>query len=191
MRWLMGFCLAVSVAAAPHLGRTLHEWQGDLESGERLERLLAARALGEMAISGDSGAAKAVIAALDHEDSAVRYWAAVALAEVGDRGRPARKKLVELLEDPVSEVRIRAAFALAKLGGEREAVPALIRELQSEEKGARLLAIHALDDLDELGRPAIETFRSVLDDEFNYVQRVARHALWELGERPCPYQECD
>ncbi len=195
MRWLLPFFFVVGLvaglSAAPHLGRTAAEWRTDLASADRLDRLLAARALGEMAITGDDDATDAVIASLNHDDSAVRYWAAVALAEIGERARPAEVQLLTALRDSTPEVRIRAAFALARLGRESEAVPLLIRELSSPEKAARLLAAHALDDLDEKGRPAITAFESVLDDEFNYVQRIARHALWELGARPCPYQQCD
>lgn len=191
MRCLAGLLFAAVLSAAPHLGRTLDQWRGALQSSDRTERLIAARAVGEMAVAGDWEATSALTAALDHEDSAVRYWAAVALAEIGDRARPAESKLVAAMEDPTPEVRIRAAFALARLGRAGQAVPALIRELGSLEKGARLLAVHALDDLDELARPAADALRGVLDDDYDYVQRVARHALWELGERPCPYRDCD
>lgn len=188
---LAGLASAALLSAAPHLGRSLEQWSGELDSADRTERLIAARALGEMAIAGDDGAVSALADALRHDDSAVRYWAAVGLSEAGDRAKPAESGLLKALEDETGEVRVSAALALARLGREREAVPALIRELGSAEKGVRLLAAHALDDLDEGARSAADALRGVLDDEFDYVQRVARHALWELGERPCPYRDCD
>ena len=187
---LAGFVLAFP-ATALHLGKNLPQWQADLNSGNRTVRLLAARAIGEMAIAREPGAAAAVFAALDHDDSAVRYWAVVAAAQMGEAARPAEKKLQSLLDDPAPEVRIGSAFALAKLGRVDEGVEALIREMGNPDKGARLYAVDALDNLGEQARAAVPVLRRAVTDEFDYVQRIARHALWVLGERPCPYKKCE
>lgn len=191
-------CLALALMAAsslaaatkPHLGKSLQEWSAQLDSTDRTERLLAARALGEMAVAGDAEAVKAVFQSMDHADSAVRFWAVVAAGQMGERARPAVARLQKALEDDAPEVRAWAAYALAKLGRTDEGVQALIRLVDNPEKGARLQALHALDELGTDARPATEALRKAVDDEFDYVQRVARHALWVLGERPCPYKEC-
>ena len=36
-----------------------------------------------------------------------------------------------------------------------------------------------------------EAMQQAVSDDFDYVGRIARHALWALGERPCPYRSCD
>ncbi len=185
--------LAVATLAAkdePHLGKTLAQWQSDLASTDRLDRLIAARSIGEMAIANQPGAAKAIFAALSHEDSAVRYWAVVAAGQMGSRAKPASRSLQAALSDDTPEVQAWAAFALAKLGRDDEAIPVLAKLLSHPNRAARLQAIHALDALGPDAAAATEALKQVLDDEFDDVQRVARHALWTLGERPCPYREC-
>lgn len=190
----MRVCLILLALCAPlaaeHLGKSLDEWRGELGSDVRLERLMAARAIGEMAIARDKAAAKALFDAMEHEDSGVRYWAVVAVGQMGKGAREAERRLLTALDDPTPEVRVWAAFALAPMGRDEAALEVLIRELGNEEKGARLQAAHALDELGDLARPAIAALQEATSDEFDYVGRVSRHALWELGARPCPYKEC-
>jgi HEAT repeat protein len=191
------FFLAILLAAAlgaadsAHLGKSLAEWRGDLASADRTTRLLAARSLGEMGIAGAEGALPALTSALNHDDSAVRYWAAVALGEMGSRAGSAKTQLQEALRDDVPEVRVWAAYALARQGDAAAGVPVLIEVLDGEERGARLQAITALDQLGETARPAAAQMKKAVSDDFDYVGRIARHALWALGERPCPYRDCD
>ena len=188
--WLL-ISLLCSPLAAEHLGRSLAEWRADLDSGVRIERLLAARSIGEMAIAREQGAADALFEAIEHSDSGVRYWAVLAAGHMGKSAREAERRLITALDDPTPEVRVWAAFALAPMGREEAALPVLIRELGNEEQGARLQAAHALDELGDAARPAISALEKATSDEFDYVGRVTRHALWELGARPCPYKECD
>ncbi len=185
--------LAASLAAqdAVHLGKTLAQWRADLTSAERLDRLIAARAVGEMAIAGRQGAAKALFEAMAHDDGAVRYWAVVAVGQMGDRGRPAAGPLRAALRGETPEVRAWAAFALAGLGSLDEALPALRNLLSHPNRGVRLQAAHVLDALGPQAAGAADALKQALDDDFDYVRRVARHALWTLGERPCPYRQCD
>ena len=174
--------LACSAPGAElHLGQTLAEWKTQLEAPDRTDRLLASRAIGEMAIAGVRGADKALFAAIGRQDSAVRYWAVVAAGQMGQRGKPGLSRLLRALRDPTPEVRCWAAYASIHLGEADRAMPVLIEDLGNEERGARLQAAHALDALGE----------KALDDEFDYVKRTARHALWVLGERSCPYQNCE
>lgn len=190
MRVLFLISLLCAPLGAEHLGKSLAEWRGELESPDRLERLIAARSIGEMAIAEEGGAVEALFEAIEHDDSGVRYWAVVAAGKMGKGAREAERRLIVALDDPTPEVRVWAAFALAPMGREAAALPVLIRALENEEKAARLQAAHALDELGESARPAISALQAATSDEFDYVGRVARHALWELGARPCPYKEC-
>ena len=188
---LLLFALPALAEPGEHLGKSLAEWQAWLGSEDRQERLLAARAVGEMAIADAAGAETALLGALNHSDSAVRYWAVIAFGEMGERAGVGRERLRRLLDDPAPEVRVWAAYALHRLGEEQSAINTLIEELSNPEKGARLQAAHALDALGKAAAPAAEALRGALDDDFDYVRRVARHALWTLGERPCPYEDCN
>ena len=173
-----------------HLGKTPPQWEAQLSSDNRVERLVAARSLGEMALAGNADAAKATFAALEHADSAVRYWAAVTAGEMGAAAKPAQAALAERLEDTAPEVQVWAAYALVKLGRSDLGLQTLIDQLGNPEEGARLQAITALDQLGEAAAPAAPDIEAATRDEFDYVQRIARHSLWVLGQRPCPYQEC-
>ncbi|MBI1355927.1 MAG: hypothetical protein GC160_16425 [Acidobacteria bacterium] len=189
---LLLLCSAATAAtgAEAHLGKTLEQWRAQLGADNRVERLVAARSLGEMAIDGQPGALEAVTASLDDADSAVRYWGAVALGELGAKAKPAEQALRSRLDDPAPEVQVWSAYALVRMGDERAGLQKLIEQLANPEKGARLQAVTALDQLGEAASPAVPEIEAALDDEFDYVQRIARHALWTLGRRPCPYAEC-
>ena len=173
---------AVAALAAPapaadsgtHLGKQLAEWRVELDSSNRVERLVAARAIGEMAIAGGKGADKALTALAHHEDPAVRYWTVVALGRMGGRARFAKGALQRALADEAADVRVWAARALVGLGEDEQAVPVLVEELQGPEAAARLHAAHALDDIAEHAKPAIPALERAVEDEFDYVQRVAR-----------------
>ena len=188
---LLAFAAPLLADPPEHLGRSLSEWRADLESARGIERLLAARAIGEMAIDNREEAADALFEALDHDDSSVRYWAAVAATNLPGIGRAQAERLHQALGDAMPEVRIQAAAALMGTAREPEAIQTLDEMLSHRNRGVRLHAVHAIDAADERAAPLVDSLRAVLDDEFDYVRRVARHALWNLGERPCPYTECE
>ncbi len=195
MRLVLAGLLAVASVGGDqggqHLGRTAEQWRSGLEATNRVERLIAARSIGEMAIAGMQGAPEALIEALDHNDGGVRYWAAVAAAHLRVRGRQLSETLPALLNDDVPEVRVQAARALVGTQHSEAAVGALRSALSHRNRGVRLHAAHAADALGDAARPLAEDLRAAVGDSFDYVQRVARHALWTLGERPCPYRTCD
>ena len=176
---------------AVHVGKTLGTWQSRLQSGRQIDRMLAARAIGEMAIANQAGARRALVLALSHDDSAVRYWAAVAAAELDRPLEVANAVLKGLLEDEVPEVRIQAAVALIRAGDAQKALKTLEESLRHRNRGVRLHAAHAADAIGDDARPLTNALQAAVDDDFDYVQRVARHALWALGERPCPYRTCE
>ena len=195
MRILLVTALALAAPfvgpAQEHLGKTLAQWQSDLEGGSQIHRLLAIRSIGEMAISQQAGAAEALLEAIAHDDSSVRYWAAVAAIHLPALSPDAQALLTDALEDPVPEVRIQAAQALIGTVGEPEAIRTLGELLSHRNRGVRLQAVHAADAIKAKAAPLVEELQAAMDDEFDYVQRVARHALWTLEQRPCPYRECE
>ena len=177
--------------ASEHLGRTLAEWRADLDSNRSIDRLLAVRSIGEMALAGKAGATEALFGAMGHEDGSVRFWVAAAAVHLAEPYAPGEQVLREALKDPVPEVRVQAALAQVGSRAEREALAALGKLLSHPNRGVRLHAAHAADSLGKRASPLTEELKSALNDEFDYVQRVARHALWTLGERPCPYRACE
>jgi len=177
--------------AQEHLGKTLAEWRADLDSAVQIDRLLAARAIGEMAIGQQAGAAEAILESLNHEDGSVRYWAAVATIHLPALDADAQALLKEALGDPVPEVRVQAARALCGTAAEPEALRTLAELLSHRNRGVRLQAVHAADAIKDKAAPLVKELQAATDDEFDYVQRVARHALWTLEQRPCPYRQCE
>ena len=176
---------------AEHVGKTLANWQADLNSDRQIDRMLAARAIGEMSIANRTGASQALVQALSHDDSAVRYWAAVAAAELDRPLEVGRAVLERLLEDEAPEVRIQAAVALIRAGEAPKALQTLEESLGHRNRGVRLQAAHAADAIGDNAKPLADALHKAVEDDFDYVQRVARHALWALGERQCPYQTCE
>lgn len=195
MRILLVAALALTVPlvgpAQEHLGKTLDQWKSDLESSSQIDRLLAIRSIGEMAIDKQSGATEALFEAIAHEDGSVRYWVAVAAIHLPTLNATAQALLTDALEDPVPEVRIQAAHALITTAAEPEAIRALGDLLSHRNRGVRLQAVHAIDAIKDKAAPLVTELQAAMNDEFDYIQRVARHALWVLEERPCPYRECE
>ena len=184
-------CVHLAGQSSAHLGRELDQWQADLEAPGQVVRLLAARAIGEMAIADHEGAEEALFAALGHEDGSVRFWAATAAAHLPDLDESRLGSLRKALADEVPEVRVQAALGLVGQGEVGDALSVLAEAMRHRNRGVRLHAVHAADAIGEAAAPIAEDLRVAMDDDFDYVQRVARHALWTLGERPCPYRECN
>ncbi len=177
--------------AQEHLGKTLAQWQADLHNATQIDRLLAIRSIGEMAIGQQAGATEAVLESLGHEDGSVRFWAAVATIHLPELDADAQALLNKALGDQVPEVRIQAARALIGTTAEPEALGILAELLSHRNRGVRLQAAHAADAIKDKAAPLVKELQAATNDEFDYVQRVARHALWTLKQRPCPYRQCE
>ena len=96
---------------------------------------------------------------LTHEDSAVRYWAAVGLTAAGPKAAPARDALIAALQDPDAAVRVQAAAALAAQGETEVARQVLQTEIQDERPEVVLQAIRTLQLMGPAAgqsRPAVE-----------------------------------
>jgi N-sulfoglucosamine sulfohydrolase len=84
---------------------------------------------------------------LEDGDSAVRYWAVVALEALGPEAAPATGALRKALEDPSPNVRFAAAGVLCKLGAGREGLPVLAAGLRDPHAPAVLYAARTLQRL--------------------------------------------
>ncbi len=120
--------------------------------------LCAIRSLGAFGVPS----ATAIRGALDHEDAAMRYVAAVQLGQIG--GEPlqlARQRLVELATDERSHaVRMAACYALCESGQVAEHLPLLIDSLDFGERGMACSAAELIGRLGPDARaavPALET----------------------------------
>jgi uncharacterized sulfatase len=152
----------------------------------------AIRAVAERAANDDAAAVPGLVEDLAHPDPAARSWAAIGL---GGRGGPAGNAAPALTRasetDPAAWVRVAAAEALTRIDPRDDrAVGLLMSALDDPNPWVRHAAANALDRIDP---PAAATaLRRHLEDENEYVVRVARKALSDLGEAvPSPTDRTD
>lgn len=142
----------------------------------------AALSLREDASLGD------MLAATRDKDAAVRYWGAIGIGNRGSDASQAMNRMNELLRDDSAVVRVAAARALCRMDRPEPALPTLVKILADGAQWERLHAIIALDEIDDMARPAIAPMKEALQyrDEFDqrgkYTVRVANRALNELLE---------
>jgi len=141
--------------------------------------------LGKMAGLASEGpdALPALLTGLKDPDSAVRYWAATGIGNIGLRNDEIIDASLPLLEkDPSTVVRIAIARALLRMGASEEAALAeLSKSLESPEQWSRLHAAIILDEADEQARPALPALKKALIDQPNkYIVRVANKAVNDL-----------
>lgn len=152
-------------------------------SGDAVSKRVARVA--NLASSGAS-ALPALMKALKDSDSAVRYWAATGIGNVGHPAQSALKNVRPLLKDKSSVVRTAAARALAILGDPVSALPVLTHELDKGEQWERLHAAIVLDEMNEQARPALKEMRKALEPRKKlyangkYTVRVINRALNQL-----------
>lgn len=116
------------------------------------------------------------LAALQHNNAAVRYWAAIRL---GNDSRTAGhiSVLEESAKDSIPLVRIAVARALCLVNALELGMPILKQELQHHDEWVRLASALVIDEMQEAGRSAIADLQAVMQDQNKYVVRVANHAL--------------
>jgi len=88
-------------------------------------------------------------------DSAVRYWAAVALEALGPDAAPALDELKQALADPSPNVRFTAAGILCRLGECGQALPVLAKGLHDPRETVVLHAARTLQSIGDKARPAL------------------------------------
>ena len=158
----------------------LRKWENDFDASiydVMRNRAIDVSTIRETAV-GDKDIDELLVA-LNHENEAVRYWAAIWLgnkaSEVKDVGA-----IEVALVDKVPAVRIATARALMLMGLPRRALPLLEAELVHKDEWVRLLAAQILDEMDELARPSLNTLKVALGDSNRYVVRVVNRAVNDL-----------
>ncbi|NNJ27313.1 HEAT repeat domain-containing protein [Alienimonas chondri] len=130
-------------------GRTAEMWAADLSHENRIVRNRAALSLRAFGAE----AAPSLADALEHDDEAVRYWAAEGLGMTPDA--PAAQQSLSTLRTMAKEgataERLAAAFAVTALGDPEAGVPTLIEGLGHASRG---VAVSSADFLARLGKPA-------------------------------------
>jgi len=146
--------------------------------------------LGAIAAAASEGISSLpfLVSSLNDEDSAIRYWAATGLGNIGHAAREsAAAPVSQLLKDSSSAVRTAAARALCRMQQPDTALPVLIREMLNGNQWERLHAANVLDEIDEQARPVSQQMAAGLEYQtgFNskgkYRVRVINRALNELN----------
>jgi len=100
-----------------------------------------------------------LIRLLSDSDSAVRYWAVVALSVLGSGAPPVIEALTERLADSSPNVRFAAAGALCKLGLCEDALPVLAEGLEDAREETVLYAAREIQNIGNRARPIIQQIR--------------------------------
>ncbi len=177
--FVIGWLLPFSGRAAPQTEtRDPGTLAKSLESGDRLGRWQAAKALGELG-AGAREAIPALAAKLADPDLAVRHAALWALAKIGPESVPA---LSQALRAPAGQARILrrpVALELGRLGG----IEPLAEALAHDQQGiVRQAAAEALGKLGPPAKAAVPALVSALEkDPWPAVRRFAAESLGWLG----------
>jgi uncharacterized sulfatase len=156
-----------------------------------MKKIIAAA---ERASSLDKGALPALKKALKDEDSAVRYWGAQGILMRGEQAVAASKEdLDAALADAAQPVQVIAAETLCRHGSKADldkALPVLVDVALNDRTGGytALLAVNAIDILDDKAAGAIEEIKKIPDrakkypgQPRGYVMRVYEKIMADLG----------
>jgi HEAT repeat protein len=122
-------------------------------------------------------AVSVLVEALKHKSG--RYWASLALAEMGPQAKAAVPGLTALLKDDEPEVRVEAAMALGEIGPDAaSAVTELAKSLADSTTAVRYAAAFSLGKIgDSSALPAIEQAEQ---DQDSFLRLLAAWALARL-----------
>ena len=148
--------------------------------------------LSEVAIAASSGksALPKLTEAISDSDSAIRYWGATGIGNIGSElvgNNKIENLMLGMLKDKSSTVRTAAARALCRINKPEKALPVLINELTTGAQWERLHAAIVLDEIDEMARPVAAQMKEGLkyqkgfNSEGKYRVRVTNRALNEIN----------
>ena len=100
-----------------------------------------------------------LIRLLSDSDSAVRYWAVVALSVLGSGAPPVIEALTERLADSSPNARFAAAGALCKLGLCEDALGVLAEGMEDEREETVLYAAREIQSIGNKARPIVRQIR--------------------------------
>jgi HEAT repeat protein len=152
---------------------------------EDADPAVAMRALSSIA-EGGVEVVPALTAALERPEA--RYWACLALAEIGSQAKDAVPALIKALADERPEVRLQATIALAEIGPEaKPAAGALIRLVNDDFESVRVGALFALGRIGD--RSADEALAKAEQSEQPVMRMLALWALARLHKDDVKRQE--
>jgi len=170
-------------------GRTLSGWSAELKSSNPTVRRRAVLTLGAFG----PRAVPALTGALEDNDSAVRYWAASRLGDIGLPSRSAKTKLKRLLTGNSFAVRLSAAYALCRLGDMQTGLPVLTKGLTVADKGTNVSAADFLARVGPPAKAAVPALKKAIADEQRqkrrsviHVARAAEEALRRIAGGTLP-----
>jgi HEAT repeat protein len=119
---------------------------------------------------------------LGDREASTRALAALTLARLGTRSRPAVPSLIAALKDEGDDARLYAAYALAQIGpGAKMAVPQLIITVGNSGGDLRLMALQALSAVGPDAAAATPKLIEALKDDNEDVRLSALEALARIG----------
>ncbi|MGD9857250.1 MAG: sulfatase/phosphatase domain-containing protein, partial [Planctomycetaceae bacterium] len=153
----------------------------------------------ELASSLDPAGVSDLTAALDAEDSAVRYWGALGLLMRGENvilSEEVHERMIDAIEDDSQFVKIVACEALGRYSDEQDdqvqALSVLVDRSNVQKHGlyVAVAALNALDELDEKARPQLRLIKAlpltadgIPGRMGNYVERLKEKILADLESR--------
>jgi HEAT repeat protein len=121
------------------------------------------------------------------------YTRSLSAQLLGGIGKPAKPRLLELLNDPNPNVTAAAAYAISRLPGTpKSMLPALILKLKDKNPYVRAYALMALGNLGEFAKPAIPSLSPLRQDDNEQVRPVATallNYLSQSSERVYPWSD--
>lgn len=139
------------------------------------EPTVAMRALSSIA-DGGVEVIPALTAALAQRDA--RYWACLALGEMGPQARAAAAGLIKALEDDRPEVRLQAALALGEIGPDaKPGVEAISKLVEDPFPSVRAAAVFALG---RIGDPAAAASLAAAENSTEPIIKML--AIWGLAK---------
>ncbi len=142
---------------------------------EVMPALAAADLIGGLGPRGDA-AVPELIRALDREK--IRGLAATTLGRIGRDARAALDALREWMADKDPRMAMASALACWRIAEEAEAIPVLLRGLDSNNPGVRQMSI---DSLGHVGKPAVDALATALSSDDPNVRAAAADALGAIG----------
>ncbi len=135
-----------------------------------------------------------IIRLTSNSDSAVRYWAVVALSVLGSGAPQTVKALTERLGDSSPNVRFAAAGALCKLRLCENALPVLAEGLEEQREETVLYAAREIQSIGDKARPIVQQIKEarqrcrnadgtyINNNHATFIDWALKYALENCGE---------
>jgi HEAT repeat protein len=136
----------------------------------------AMNALGE---AGDLGM-QALVDELKNDKA--RYWAVLALAGTGAKGKAAVPELAKIVADPDPEMRMQTLIALGEIGPDSKTVlPAIVKALGDKESSVRYGATFALGKIAVSNADGIAQLKKQLDSADPFLKMISAWSLARMS----------